>query len=249
MITVSHTGPGIADVIASVRAVPEKLVPYAAATALTRTAKAAQTGALPDAMRAAFDSPTRWTLNSLRLEPATKDKLSARVHVKDMGAAVTPEKTLLAQVDGGVRGKKRAERALQYMGVLSGDQYAMPGAGLDIDSDGNVRGSDVRQVLTLLKRIRSASNTRSNSSGRRLRKGGALQNDLFVGKPRGGDRANGIWRREGHRLRALFIITSRAPQYRPRLDFSGIVADVARTRFKAEFDRAIAEQMAKGSWA
>ena len=242
MHSITHSGQTIADVIASVRGVPTRLVPYAAATALTRCAKHAQTTALPDAMRQAFDSPTSWTLNSLRIEPATKDKLSARVMVKNQTGGVVPESVLFPEVEGGQRKQKRSERALGYMGVLRGGQFMVPKA-MELDAAGNVKGSDMRSLLTTLKKVRGGS-VRAQRTGR----GKKLKNDLFVGKPRGGDRPEGIWRREGHSLRALFVFTSRPPDYKERLDFTGIVAHVARDRFAVEFQKAVNEQMAKGAW-
>ena len=82
MLNISRTGQSLADMANQVRGVPARLIPYATATALTRCAKQAQVEYLPQAMRKAFDNPTSYTLNALRIEPATKNKLSARVLVK-----------------------------------------------------------------------------------------------------------------------------------------------------------------------
>ena len=245
MINVRHSGASIADVAASMRGVQSYMVPYAAATALTRTAKHAADKAVPDAMRAAFSSPVSYTLKSLRTEPATKDSLSARVMVKNTAdGGVRPENFLAPQVEGGGRKFKGLEAGLRYAGVLRTGQYAMPGEGLSLDAHGNVKGADVRTILTALKSIRAASST-----GKKLRKGGKLKNDLFVGKPRGGNRPDGIWRREGHRLRPLFVFASKAPAYRQRLDFSGVVQRVALERFRPEFEKALQAMVAKGGRA
>jgi hypothetical protein len=248
MLTISHSGPSIAQAIAAVQGAPTTLVPYAAATALTRCAKYAQATALPAAMRKAFDGTTPWTLNSLRIEPASKDKLSARVLVKNQAGAgaVAQEKYLQPEVQGGQRGHKRLENALRYQGILSTGQFAMPGAGMTLDANGNVKGAEVRTILNSLKGIRAASATRDRKTGKRLAKGRQLKNDLFVGKPNGGNRPDGIWRREGHRLRALFVFTTGAPDYRQRLDFTGVVQQVALERFRPEFEKAVAAQVAKG---
>jgi hypothetical protein len=45
MLSIQRTGASIADVIASVRGVPLRMIPYAAATALTRCVKQAQPSA------------------------------------------------------------------------------------------------------------------------------------------------------------------------------------------------------------
>lgn len=246
MIEVRHSGASIADVIASVRGVQSYMVPYATATALTRTAKHAADKALPAEMRSVFGNPVAYTLKSLRVEPATKDNLSARVMVKNTAdGGVAPENFLLPQVDGGGRKHKRAEAAMRYAGVLRSGQFAMPGEGLSLDANGNVKGAELRTILTALKSIRGGVGAKGQRAGR----GRKLANDLFVGKPRGGNRPDGIWRREGHRIRALFAFTDKAPQYGRRLDFNGVVQRVALDRFKVEFDKALQAMASKGARA
>ena len=248
MLTISRSGPTIAEVIASVRDVPARLVPYAAATALTRTAKYAQTTALPAEMRKAFDAPVSYTLNSLRIEPATKDTLRARIMVKGQAhaAGVAPENYLFPEVEGGPRRHKGMEMALRYQGVLGASQFAVPASGITLDAAGNVKGAEVRTILKALKSIRAVSNGVDRKTGKRLRKGRKLANDLFAGEPNGGNRPDGIWRREGHRLRALFVFTDKAPAYKERLDFSGTVQQVALERFKPEFEKAVAALQSRG---
>ena len=246
MLTISRSGIDLNTLAAQIGNVPKTMIPYAAATALTRTAQYAQRTALPGEMRKAFDAPVPYTLNSLRIEPATKDTLSARVMVKgsEHASGVAPENYLFPEVAGGTRRHKGMEMALRYQGVLGASQFAMPASGLMLDASGNVKGADVRTILTALKNIKSASH--SGYGRKRLRKGGRLKNDLFVGKPNGGNRPDGIWRREGHRLRALFVFTTDTPDYSQRLDFSGVVQQVALARFKPEFDKALAALQSRG---
>jgi len=245
MLTVRKTSGNLADVIAAIPNVPRRVIPYAASTALTRVAKHAATKVLPDAMRKAFDSPTAYTLNSLRVEPSTTATLSARIMVKDMSAGVPQEKYLLPEVDGGSRGRKGMESALRYQGILRGGQFAVPGTGATLDANGNVSGAQVRTILSALKNIRGGVGAKGQRAGR----GRKLANDLFAGKPNGGNRAEGIWRREGKRLRMLFVFANKAPSYSPRLDFAGTVQQVARERFGVEFDRAVADMVKKGAQA
>lgn len=246
MLNISRKGQSLADMADQVRGVPARLIPYATATALTRCAKQAQTVELPQAMRKAFDNPTSYTLNALRIEPATKNKLSARVLVKTkaMTRGNSQESYLLPEVEGGQRSAKRMENALRYTGVLAAGQFVVPGAAARLDANGNVKGADIR---TILKNLKAVSATRSRS-GKRLTKGRQLANDLFVGKPQGGKRPDGIWWREGKRLRPLFVFTNAAPVYRPRLDFTGVVQGVARKQFPAEFAKAVASMKSKGRW-
>ena len=241
MLNIRRSG-NIADVIASVRDVPTRMVPYAASTALTRTAQHAAKIELPAAMRAAFSSPVAYTLNSLRIEPATKDTLSARVMVKTSAAGVAPENFLFPEVEGGVRKNKGLEAGLRYAGVLRAGQFAVPGAGMSLDANGNVKGADVRTILSALKGIRGGVGAKGQRAGR----GKKLANDLFAGKPTGGNRPDGIWRREGRRLRALFVFTHGAPVYKKRLDFSGVVQRVALERFRPEFEKALQAMVSSG---
>lgn len=242
MLTVRKTSGNLADVIAAIPNVPRRVIPYAASTALTRVAKYAATTALPDAMRKSFQSPTAFTLNSLRIVPSTIDTLSARIMVKDVASGKPAHNTLLPEVDGGVRAKKGMEGALRYQGILRSGQFAVPGTGATLDANGNVSGAQVRTILSALKKIRGGVNAKGQRAGR----GRKLANDLFVGKPNGGNRAEGIWRREGKRLRMLFTFTNKAPSYSPRLDFDGTVLQVARERFGVEFERAAADMLKKG---
>jgi len=252
MLTIRRSGPDLRAIAEQIGNVPKKMIPYAASTALTRVARQAATVDLPEQMRKVFDRPTSFVLNSLRFVPASKDNLTARVLVKDDAAsgAIAPEKPLLAQEQGGERAHKRFENALRYAGVLTAGQFAMPGKGIDLDASGNVKGAEVRTILTALKKIRAASATRDRKTGKRLRKGRKLANSMFVGKPNGGGRPEGIWRREGQRLRPLFIFTDQAPDYSRRLDFEGAVQRVALERFRPEFERAVSEMKARGgNWS
>lgn len=243
MLNFTRSG-SIADAIAAARGVPSSVIPYAAATALTRTAYAGR-DAVRDRMPAVFDRPTRYTLNALRVDGATKTNLTARVAVKNQatGTGTRPESYLLPEVEGGPRSEKRFERALRYSGVLSSGQRVMPGSAASLDAQGNVSAREISRILSALKRVRGDV----NAAGQRKGRGRKLQNDLFVGMPSVGSgaarraragAASGIYRREGRRIRPLFIFTDQRPTYRQRLDFAGTVQPVVLDRFRAEFERA-----------
>lgn len=246
MLNLTRSG-SIADVIAEARSVPARVIPYAAAAALTRCVVAGQ-GKVKSVMPQVFKGPTKYTLNSTRIVPATKDNLVASVAVKDISThwATRPESYLLPGVEGGQRSEKRFERALRYSGAMKRGEYAIPGAAAKLDAAGNVSRATVNQILKALKSIRSVTNSYDPVTGRKRRKGHELANDLFVGQPSVGSgrgrrmrpgTVQGIYRREGHRLRPLFIF-GKSADYRQRLDFDGVVSSVVRARFAAEFDRA-----------
>lgn len=242
MLTVRKTAGNLADVVAAIPNVPRRVIPYAASTALTRVAKHAATQVLPGEMRKSFDNPTAYTLNSLRIEPSTVKTLSARVMVKDQAAGHAPQNFLLPGVEGGERRHKGMEGALRYQGILRNSQFAVPGSGASLDANGNVSGAQVRTILSALKNIRGGVGAKGQRAGR----GKKLANDLFAGKPNGGSRPEGIWRREGRRLRMLFAFAEKAPSYSQRLDFNGVVQKVALDRFRPEFERAAADMLKRG---
>lgn len=244
MLTVRKSG-SLADVAAEIKDVPRRIIPYATSTALTRVAKYAATQVLPAEMRQAFQNPTGYTLNSLRIEPSTVDTLSARVMVKDQANGNAPQNFLLPGVEGGIRGHKAMEGALRYQGVLRTSQFMVPGIGATLDANGNVSGAQVRTILSALKSIRGGVSAKGQRAGR----GRKLSNDLFAGKPNGGNRPDGIWRREGKRLRMLFVFTDQAPNYGQRLDFTGTVQRVALERFRPEFERAAGDMLKRGARA
>ena len=83
-----------------------------------------------------FDRPTRYTQNSLFLQPATKQKREARVWVKD---TERPDHYLLPQINGGNRPLKRHGKAEHRLEAFAGSE----------ERHGKVQGGgDVRPVLS-----------------------------------------------------------------------------------------------------
>lgn len=232
MLTIKSTG-SIADLIRDAREVYGRLVPYAASTALTRCAQIAAKTDIPNAMREAFENPTPYTLNSLFVQPATKDSLSARVMVKDsVSRGVVPEKFLLPEVKGGGRNEKGFERALRYGGWLKSGERVIPARDMPLDAFGNVSGPSIRSILATLEKPGGGA-----AKGKRKGRYGA---GLFAGQI---GKTRGIWQRDGsgknRTLKPLFIFTTKVPLYRARLDFEGIALKTAQTNFKPEFDKAL----------
>lgn len=228
---IRRTGPKMADVVQGIRDVPARVIPYAAATALTKAAKHAQKSVIAD-MRVSFDRPTAYTLNATRIEPATKDKLFARLAVKDdrPGGGTRPESFLLPEVRGGGRNEKGFERALRTAGVLRAGERAMPGAGVQRDASGNVSGATVRSILKQVARPGGAQRRGAGS--------------VFAGAV-GRQQTRGVWQRDGRRLRPLFVFTTRLPHYSAALDFNAAAERAVRENFATDFYAAAAAIRAK----
>lgn len=237
MLNITNTG-SIAQMIREVRDVPARIVPYAASTALTRTAQRAAKDDLPAEMRRVFDRPTAYALNSLRVVPSTAQTLSARVMVKDVaGSGVAPEKFLQPEVEGGGRREKGMEKALRYAGLLRSGERVVPSHEMKLDAFGNVPGSRVRSILASVEKPGGKSARGTKGSG------------IFAGQI---GKTRGIWQRsgkgrKGRKVTPLFIFTSSQPQYRTRLDFAGVAKKTAEKHFLPEFEKALEAMLKRTS--
>lgn len=164
--------------------IEKKQLPFATALALTRTAKDVAAKEKEE-MASVFDRPTKYTLNSLQVTPAKKQKLEALVWFKNPPRLGDKEHYLVPQVFGGSRPLKRFEKML-------GNRYLMPGAGAPLDRYGNIKPSFLVQLLSSLGRIseRGFAMNRTAKSA----KGGAMRDFFLLQEQRGG-LAPGVYRR------------------------------------------------------
>jgi hypothetical protein len=248
-MAISRNGSG-RQLAADVRSVHQRLVPYATATALTRTAKRAESANVSE-MRSVFDRPTRYTLGSTLVVPASARNLRARVQIKDKASSGRPaERYLLPEVEGGSRNEVATERALRYMGVLNAGERMVPGAYARetmLDASGNIRRAALRAVLTALGH--------SHGAGKAKRKGSttvswgrvAGQRAVYFAGPVGKKGARGVWMREpGVRgVQPVLIFTRTLPRYRPRLAFTRVAEKEARSAYASEFTRALTDLIAR----
>ena len=237
MFTVTRSG-SMQDAIQQVRDIPARVIPYAASTALTKSAQAAKE-AIVGEMGRVFDRPVAYTLNALRVVSSTVETLSARVAVKDQGARVPQENYLLPEVEGGRRREKGVERALRYAGYLRPGEFAVPGHDAPLDANGNMTGALVR---TLIRAIGS----QADGARRAPVKGGSKRATYFVAAL-GRKRTRGVWKRTGRTINSMLIFVTKAPTYRPRLDFTGIAQRATLETFPAAFAASAASIIARRS--
>jgi len=159
----------------------QQQVPFATIAAMTRTAQAVKTD-LVAGMASAFDRPTRWTLNSLFVEPATKAKPSANVHFKDHAPGGVPAgRYLKAEILGGRRALKSHELLL----AMRPGYIVVPGKWAELDAHGNINMGQMRAIMAQLNLRRSVS---SPGRARTRRKGAYRKNDWFI-RPIGATKA------------------------------------------------------------
>jgi hypothetical protein len=192
---------------------------FAAVVALTKTAQEIKT-AEQEAMGRAFKKVGRFTLNSLRVVPATKQSMTSRVYVKDDAVPY-----LVPNIEGGVRPYKRMEKALLSTGRMPSNTNAVPAGNKKVSSG---------EVVRILSALMSAEMTSGYSANRsalsKKRRGKQLVDYVSLRQPWGRLKP-GIYKRVGsHKLQAVFFYVTRA-QYKPRLDFYGVAERVANDAF------------------
>jgi len=215
-------------------------IPFAMALTLTQTAKMVERR-LVDEIRTVFDRPTRWTTNSLRVFPATKQKLVARVWMKNEadGGGIPPTKWLTPHVYGGQREDKRSEKLLRAKGLLPSGMYIVPGRDAKLDGFGNIGRGQIQKIMSGLA---AQQDSYSNSTDSRRSRGNL--NRFFV--MRRGGQAIGVAERTGKgkdRIKMLLAFVSR-PGYRKDFDFFAIADREAEDQLPIQFELALARALA-----
>jgi hypothetical protein len=138
-------------IVGGLRDLDTNQIPFALATALNETVKDIKQDEEKE-IRDSIDRPTSTTLDAIYWLPATKQKLQAEVGIKNFAGKGNPaSKYLAAQIEGGPRGAKRFERALQAAGILPPDFMVVPGSGVPLDQYGNISPSLIVQLLSYFK--------------------------------------------------------------------------------------------------
>jgi hypothetical protein len=228
----------------------ERQLPFAIALALTRTVQGVQKAEIHE-MRDVFDRPTRYTLNSTYIEPATKQQLRATVGLKDEASEGTPPtKYLRPQLVGGGRRLKRFEKALRSVGVLPNGYVAVPGSAAKIDRFGNMSRGELNQILSYF-RTNATSGFNFNASqaslrrrsNRLARQASAQSVQYFVGRPGDGKLPLGVWQRytfrSGSAIKPILIFIPWA-SYEGIFDFRYVGEITIRKLFPREFSSALA---------
>jgi hypothetical protein len=222
----------------------QKQVRFAAAKALTQTAKKVQTRLIAE-MGSQFDRPTPYTLRSTFVKPATKTELSAIVGLKDRAgskAAMPPAELLAHQFKGGGRLWKGLERYLHRAGLIGAGEFVAPGAGARLDRFGNMSRGQISQLMSQLRIGIDPYQyaTKSARSRRNVSKAGRIF--WARGNAKDGHLPRGAWIDMGPPvgLRPLLLVVSR-PAYRRRIDLDRLARDVVAKEWGPTFDAALAD--------
>jgi hypothetical protein len=223
---------------------------FAAAVALTRTAQTAKREIERDMARV-FDRPTSYTLNSLRIRPATASRLEAMVWVKDDAGKGTPAtKYLTPQIFGGARGMKRFEKALNRIGILPDGMMAVPGEAAPLDAYGNMSRGEIVRILAYFQAFGQQGYTANMTQAKRdkLARGTRKSHGLeyFVVRKGARNLQPGIWKRVqtgfGKSIKPIIIFVKQL-SYRLRLPFFDTAQRVIDRDFGKEFHTALADAL------
>jgi hypothetical protein len=195
-------------------------------------------------MEVVFDRPFPYVLNSLYVKKATPSDLKAAVWIREFaGKGTQAEKFLGPQVFGGTRRLKRFERALQAKGVLPAGMYAVPGQGADYDSYGNMKPSQIVQILAYLDAFgETGYRANMNAKGRaKLQKGTKSKRGFeYIVYAPGGKVFPGIYKKTGFAWGSSIkpvIVFVRQPSYKKKFRFFEIGQSVTNTEWRGLVDR------------
>lgn len=220
-----------------------KQIPFAVSVALNKTAlkvKERETHEIKDV----FDRPTPFISNSVFMKPSNKATLTAKVGIKDQGR-VPAAKVLASEISGGQRRLKAFEKALIASGTIPSGYYIVPGEAADIDQYGNIKGQQIRQILSYFRANREAgyiSNSTEKTRGK-LAKGTKKKSGIsyFVGRV--GRSPLGIWRRNYTgafvgAVKPIQPIMMLVPhtQYEKTFDFQFVAENTIKKEFGNQFD-------------
>jgi len=151
---------------------------FGIARAMTKTAKSVETG-LKREMREKTDRPTPFFMKSTFVAPATRQKLVARVGLKDRLASknlISAAERFGHHFSGGARVVKAIELHLRRAGLLGSNEFVVPGAGAKMDRYGNMSRGQIQQIMSQLRVGLDPYAYSSNSprSRRNVRKAGHI---------------------------------------------------------------------------
>ncbi|MFQ5736622.1 MAG: hypothetical protein ACE5GY_07135 [Thermodesulfobacteriota bacterium] len=246
MLEVSFDLEGVEELARELDDMGKRQMPYATKEAINATAKRI-VKAEQGTMKQVFDRPTRWTLNSMRIEYAKKNRLHGRVSFKDAGKNRPASSYLSIETEGGARGEKGFERRLRAAGYLPPGWYVVPAKGARLDRYGNITRGMHTKILSDLRAHADVGVTSNRAAG--------TPGKYFVPLPKQGvDRFGnittkkhtlplGIYKRLKRGVKAVFIFVQKKPHYKKRLPWGEVAQKTFDRHFEREFDRAFDKAM------
>lgn len=213
-----------------------KQVPFAAAKAITKTAKAVEKRIQSD-MAGAFKSASPYVKRSTFSTSATKSSLTATVGLKDQkpSGGTAPAVLLKEHFTGGLRGNKPFEKAVASLGVMPRGYRAVPGGGMKLDRYGNPSRKDIGEMLGALRTRMQVYKKRG--------KGVEMVGYFVVPVGAKLHLHPGIYKRIARGvIKPMFLFVAHAA-YRKVMDMERSAREVVAREFQPNFDAAFSEAM------
>lgn len=231
----------------------DKQVRFAAAVAITRTLNDIKRAEVLEMART-YDRPTPYTLNSVSIKPAKRDGLRGEVWINDRrtGRDTPAGKYLPPSIQGGNRGLKRFELALQNAGVMPRGTYAVPADGARLDAFGNMSRGQIVQLLSYFAAFtnKGRRSNMTDASRARLKRGtkkSPIGISYFPLLEQRGKLEPGIYQSLrssfGYAVRPVLLYVSDAPTYKRQFDWYGVAGKVAAAEFGLHFQRAYSQAL------
>lgn len=204
-----------------------------------------------DELRRALDRPTPWTIKTIYVTKATKERLSAVVGPTDyftrggFSYNLTPWEAVISHnVYGGTRQHKAFERRLHAAGILPQGWFAVPGPGAKRNQYGNMSSGEIVQILTYVNAMsmyagdntsrRNRMTNRRNAMDRR----GEAYFAAIPGRQETRHLHPGIYKRYNRQRRivpVLFFVSS--VNYQRIVEWDRVGEQTVRSRYPVHFDR------------
>jgi hypothetical protein len=227
-----------------------KQVAYAASRAINATAKQVEAEE-QRAIAGVFDRPKAQTVKATYVKYSNKTNLEATVGIKERAQGIPAAEYLHPNI--GESGKhhprtyKRSEFMLRRMGILPEGLFTVPGKGARLDQYGNMSRGQIVQILSYFQAFgKTALNSKRmnmTEKGRTLAAKKQRQYFIIPVASRESKLFPGIWQEEpGRGITPVLMFVSR-PTYKAIYDFAGLAEKVIRSRFRSEFDAALADAL------
>lgn len=240
---------GLKELQADLKDFSQRRMNAAVATALTRTARKVE-DEWKKQISANIDRPTPLTQRATMVMQATAQTLVATVMLKDRARGLSPDQYLSPHEVSGQRFLKKFEQALAKSGAMPEGYFVVPGRAAVLDGYGNVSRSQITHVIAQLGMDYSPGYQRtiSKSTTKRMntaQKHGRKYVSVLPQYAKQFKVSPGIYEMQPDGSRKAVFVFKRSTTYRKRLSLMERGAEVATKVVQQEFDKAIAESLAR----
>ena len=193
-------------------------IPFAASKSLNETGKVLLSVNKRE-MRKQFDNPVRYTLNAFYMKPARKNNLVMSIRRKSKPSG---KHYLEVQHKGGARPMKGVEKMMNAAIPYTGDLRAVIPTKRTKTASGGISMARVNEAIAGLGgKMPNSPYTQRGVERQEARMATRKKPvDYFIGyKSQGKNKTDGIYKREGGRVKKMFHLLEYRPTYQPNFPF------------------------------